>query len=295
VTTPKKLLLCHGDFEGDEMAIFNSREMQLLHLRWYDHWLKGNDTGLMEEAPVTVFVRNREIYRAEKDWPLPQTQYKKLYLAPGPSGGVASLNDGALTWEAPTAAYEPAQPAPAAAAPGGGPAGTMGRPRTAWAPEDVMAAGESKATVTASSTSYDYPDPDWSHFSGLGTAVMEDGVPNPVRKILTFATEPADVLLRDGDVVEEAGVRLQVLHTPGHTLGGICLYCESDAIAFVGDTLFADSVGRTDFPGGDMDQLIESIQTKLFTLPDKTTVYPGHGMRTTIGREKRANPYVQGS
>ena len=64
-------------------------------------------------------------------------------------------------------------------------------------------------------------------------------------------------------------------------------------MVFVGDTLFADSVGRTDFPGGDMDQLIESIRTKLLTLPDATAVYPGHGMRTTIGREKRANPYVQ--
>jgi len=112
---------------------------------------------------------------------------------------------------------------------------------------------------------------------------------------LAFATEAADVLLRDGDVIEEAGIRLQVLHTPGHTLGGICLYAEADGLVFVGDTLFADSVGRTDFPGGDMDQLVESIQTKLFTLPDKTAVYPGHGMRTTIGREKRANPYVQGS
>lgn len=111
---------------------------------------------------------------------------------------------------------------------------------------------------------------------------------------VTFATEPADVLLRDGDVIEEAGVRLQVLHTPGHTLGGICLYAQPEAIVFAGDTLFADSVGRTDFSGGDMDQLIESIQAKLFTLPDKTAVYPGHGMRTTIGREKRANPYVQG-
>ncbi len=84
------------------MAIFNSREMQLLHLRWYDHWLKGNDTGFMDEDPVTVFVRNREVYRPEKDWPLPRPEYKNLYLAPGPSGGVESLNDGAL-WEPPTA------------------------------------------------------------------------------------------------------------------------------------------------------------------------------------------------
>jgi glyoxylase-like metal-dependent hydrolase (beta-lactamase superfamily II) len=108
------------------------------------------------------------------------------------------------------------------------------------------------------------------------------------------ATEPADVLLQDGDKVEEAGVKLQVLHTPGHTPGGICLYAESEGLVFAGDTLFADSVGRTDFPGGDMDQLIDGIRTKLFTLPDQTVVYPGHGMRTTIGREKRANPFVQG-
>lgn len=109
----------------------------------------------------------------------------------------------------------------------------------------------------------------------------------------TVATEPADVVLKDGDVIEEAGIKLKVLHTPGHTLGGICLYAEPDAVVFAGDTLFADSVGRTDFPGGDMDQLIESIQTKLFTLPDNTAVHPGHGMRTTIGREKRANPFVR--
>ena len=179
--TPKKLLLCHGDFEGDEMAIFNSREMQLLHLRWYDHWLKGNDTGLMDEDPVTVFVRNREVYRTEKEWPIARTEYRNLYLAPGPSGAVGSLNDGALTWDAPTIA-----PAPVTAEG----ARSAGRPFTAWAPEDVAASGESHAMVTPSWTSYNYPDPDWSHFSGLGTAVMEDGVPNPVRKILTFSTEP---------------------------------------------------------------------------------------------------------
>ena len=185
VKTPKKLLLCHGDFEGDEMAIFNSREMQLLHLRWYDHWLKGNDTGFMDEDPVTVFVRNQEVYRSEKEWPIARTQYRNLYLAPGPSRAVGSLNDGALSWEAPTAPAE----APVTVVPAGVP-GAADRPRTAWAPEDIAGSGETAATVTAGSTSYDYPDPDWSHFSGLGTAVMEDGVPNPVRKILTFTSEP---------------------------------------------------------------------------------------------------------
>ncbi|MBP7050463.1 MAG: MBL fold metallo-hydrolase [Phycisphaerae bacterium] len=111
---------------------------------------------------------------------------------------------------------------------------------------------------------------------------------------MTFALEPAEVLLEDGDTIDQAGIRLKVLHTPGHTPGGICLYAESDGVVFAGDTLFADSVGRTDFPGGDTDQLIESIRTKLLPLPDNTVVHPGHAMRTTIGRERRANPFLTG-
>ena len=107
-----------------------------------------------------------------------------------------------------------------------------------------------------------------------------------------YTAEPADVLLEDGQTVEQAGIRLEVLHTPGHTPGGICLYAQPEGLAFVGDTLFADSVGRTDFPGGDMGQLIRGIKSKLLTLPDNTVVYPGHGMRSTIGREKRANPFL---
>ena len=110
---------------------------------------------------------------------------------------------------------------------------------------------------------------------------------------LAFTAEPADVLLEEGDTVEQAGIVLEVLHTPGHTPGGICLYVPSENTIFVGDTLFADSVGRADFPGGDMEQLIGSIRSKLLTLPEATVVYPGHGMRTTIGREKRANPFLQ--
>ena len=100
------------------------------------------------------------------------------------------------------------------------------------------------------------------------------------------------MLLEDGDVIEQAGIRFDVLHTPGHTPGGICLYAGQDGLVFAGDTLFADSVGRTDFPGGDMDQLIAGIRAKLLVLPDATAVYPGHGMRTTIGRERRANPFL---
>jgi hydroxyacylglutathione hydrolase len=108
----------------------------------------------------------------------------------------------------------------------------------------------------------------------------------------SYTAKPADVLLEDGQTIEEACIRLEVLHTPGHTPGGICLYARQDGLVFVGDTLFADSVGRTDFPGGDMGQLIRGIKGKLLTLPDNTVIYPGHGMRSTVGREKRANPFL---
>lgn len=104
--------------------------------------------------------------------------------------------------------------------------------------------------------------------------------------------EPADVLIEDGDTIEQAGIRLEVIHTPGHTPGGICLYARQEGLVFVGDTLFADSVGRADFPGGNMGELIRSIRSRLLSLPDETVVYPGHGMRTTIGRERRSNPFL---
>jgi len=103
---------------------------------------------------------------------------------------------------------------------------------------------------------------------------------------------PADMLVQDGDTIEQAGIRLQVLHTPGHTQGGICLYCEDEGIVFTDDTLFAESIGRTDFPGGSMAQLLNSIAEKLLTLPEKTQVYPGHGPETTIAREKAHNTFL---
>jgi len=103
---------------------------------------------------------------------------------------------------------------------------------------------------------------------------------------------PADVLLDSEAPVNYAGLTFHVLHTPGHTPGGVCYYCAAENAVFAGDTLFAGSIGRTDFPGGDMDQLLESIRTRLFTLPDETIVYTGHGPRTTVGREKRSNPFL---
>ena len=108
-----------------------------------------------------------------------------------------------------------------------------------------------------------------------------------------FTAGPADFTIDEPDIIEQAGIELTVLHTPGHTPGGISLYSDEQGIVFVGDTLFAGSVGRTDFPGSDTSRLINSIKEKLLTLPDKTVVCPGHGPRTTIAREKTHNPYLQ--
>ena len=101
----------------------------------------------------------------------------------------------------------------------------------------------------------------------------------------------ADRLLADGEVLPIGDFTLTVLHTPGHTPGGISLLF--DKTVFVGDTLFAESIGRTDFPGGSYSQLIHSIQTKLMALDDEVKAYPGHGPATTIGWERRQNPFIQ--
>ena len=96
--------------------------------------------------------------------------------------------------------------------------------------------------------------------------------------------------LEDGDEISFGNITLTVIHTPGHTRGGISLLAKGDV--FVGDTLFAGSIGRTDFPGGSFDTIKESIQQKLFKLGDDVRVHAGHGPTTTIGQEKRHNPFV---
>ena len=106
-----------------------------------------------------------------------------------------------------------------------------------------------------------------------------------------FVTDAEDVSLKERDVIDIASIKLLVLHTPGHTPGGISLYSKEDGVVFVGDTLFADSIGRTDFPGGNMSQLLNSVREKLFTLPEETQVYPGHGPATTVAAEKAHNPF----
>ena len=94
------------------------------------------------------------------------------------------------------------------------------------------------------------------------------------------------------DHLSLAGFEIDVILTPGHTPGGVCFYIQSDGILFSGDTLFCESVGRTDFPGGSMSRLVRSIKEKLFLLPDDTKVLPGHNEWTTIGNERRNNPFL---
>ncbi len=100
--------------------------------------------------------------------------------------------------------------------------------------------------------------------------------------------------LKEGDVIKIGEGELKVLHVPGHSPGSLVLYDEADGFVIAGDVLFQGSVGRTDLPGGDQAQLLSGIKEKLYSLPDDTVVYPGHGGATTIGDEKRHNPFVRG-
>jgi hydroxyacylglutathione hydrolase len=104
-------------------------------------------------------------------------------------------------------------------------------------------------------------------------------------------TSQADILLKEGDVLSFGKYRLKVLHTPGHTPGGISLVLEDHTYVYVGDLLFAGSIGRTDFPGGSFEALVEAVRTKIFTLGDNYTVFPGHGPVTTVGQERQYNPF----
>lgn len=106
------------------------------------------------------------------------------------------------------------------------------------------------------------------------------------------APPPPDRLLKDGESLDIGDLHFEVLHTPGHTPGGICLLGEG--VVFSGDTLFNYGIGRADLPGGNYSQLINSLQTRLMTLPDNTVVYPGHGAATTIGAEREGNPFLSG-
>jgi hydroxyacylglutathione hydrolase len=122
----------------------------------------------------------------------------------------------------------------------------------------------------------------------------------PVQGELLGIRAPAraelDRFLTDGEVLTVGSLALEVIHTPGHTPGSVCFRCRGAAgereVLFAGDTLFAGGIGRTDLWGGDGDAILRSIRTRLLTLPGDTLVVPGHDRATTIGREKRSNPFV---
>lgn len=102
----------------------------------------------------------------------------------------------------------------------------------------------------------------------------------------------ADIYNKDGDILSVAGLKFEVLYTPGHTSGSVCYYVESEKVLFSGDTLFEMSVGRTDFPTGSGSAIVKSVKERLYVLPDDVKVYPGHGNETSIGYEKQYNMFV---
>lgn len=138
-----------------------------------------------------------------------------------------------------------------------------------------------------------YPVPVYLH--PLDKEILADGG-KPFRgmtnlKMLRHSFPTVDVA--DGCVVTTGGVSWKVLHTPGHTPGGVCYWSEENSLLLSGDTLFAGSIGRTDLGGGDYDQLMASIKEKLLTLPGETDVIPGHGQPTSIAREGMTNPFLE--
>jgi glyoxylase-like metal-dependent hydrolase (beta-lactamase superfamily II) len=159
-------------------------------------------------------------------------------------------------------------------------------------------------TIKYIATSHGHID----HIAGVGALRRETGAavlmhPGDV-EMMRYAKDMAarfgmrvedpgepDAFLADLDDVDVAGLKLKVLHTPGHTPGSVCFF--ANGVVFAGDTLFAGSIGRTDLPGGDYDQEMASICDRLLALPDDTIVLPGHMDQTTIGHERQRNPYVR--
>jgi glyoxylase-like metal-dependent hydrolase (beta-lactamase superfamily II) len=120
--------------------------------------------------------------------------------------------------------------------------------------------------------------------------------PNFFKKFGFFLeAEPvtADFFINETLEIDLQGIKFQVLYVPGHCPGSVCFYAAEHQVLFAGDTLFAGSVGRADLPGGNYDLLIKGIQKKIFALPDQTRVLSGHGPETTVGEEKRSNPYLR--
>jgi len=126
-------------------------------------------------------------------------------------------------------------------------------------------------------------------------ATLGENLPQQVQNFhLKVEAQPLtiDQELNHGDIITVDDTRIQVIHTPGHTQGGLCFYLPNEGLLIAGDTIFNGSVGRTDLPGGDHEQLIDSILTRVITLPDDTVIAPGHGPTTTIADEKQHNPFL---
>jgi hydroxyacylglutathione hydrolase len=150
----------------------------------------------------------------------------------------------------------------------------------------------------------------WDHMQGAAEVVRATGArvrahaadrplietPEVMKRFMMpgHELEPVkvDAWLQPGETIAALGLTFEVRHVPGHCLGNVLFYVQSTGLAFVGDALFAGSVGRTDLPGGDFAVLEHSIRSQIYTLPDATRVFPGHGPDTTVGEEKRSNPYV---
>lgn len=152
-------------------------------------------------------------------------------------------------------------------------------------PDHVMALSEIKEETGAP----------FAMHEAESAGMIASGMARVMGLFMTGSAEPLpkpDMPLKDGDTIKVGDLSFTVLHTPGHSPGGISLY--GHGMVFVGDTLFNFSIGRTDFPGCSHQQLIDSINSKLMTLPDETVVYPGHGPQTTIATERQYNPFLVG-
>jgi hydroxyacylglutathione hydrolase len=123
--------------------------------------------------------------------------------------------------------------------------------------------------------------------------VLEDPKKNLTGAYGTGKSMKADIYVKDNEIIEAGGLLIRVIDTPGHTAGSCCYLVEKEGVLISGDTLFEESVGRTDFPTGSMSALVRGVKERLFVLPDETRVYPGHGSMTTIGHEKKYNMFLQ--
>lgn len=122
--------------------------------------------------------------------------------------------------------------------------------------------------------------------------LLHDPVFNESTTYTTGYSYEGGNVIHGGDILNLIGYEFQVIHTPGHTAGGVCYYLKSEGVLFSGDTLFRTSIGRTDFRTSNTQELLDSVREKLYLLPDETAVYPGHMGATKIGFEKKHNPYV---